>query len=404
MTYTRANDSQKVIVGLTGNASSSVAAFLLKKQGFSVIGVAIQTNNTSDFPSRELAPSCHLENTDQIKKFCESIKIPFHIVESKAQFKDNVIDPLLSRRISGLANNSCYDCSRFKLNVLYKKMLELKADFISTGHFAKVQKNLSSGIYSIYSNSDQACDQSHLLSDIDQSLLKHLLLPLGEISISDVLKISNKFNLTKSKDSKTETFCFDNNDFFIEKNRDNIPRSLLRVGETLNVETKESYGKHKGFSHYKVGQTDLKFDHYTSPSGSPKYEVIGFSEDEHKLLIGDKSNITSKGVLLSNLSFEDNFVKTKPFMCLVKSKSFLTPKKCIATFKNNHHLFLEFDEEVYPLILGESVVVYDNSAKSSRVLGSGRLSARGELKLIDRAVEYRGNQDSDELAPTYLKF
>lgn len=404
MSNTRVKDSRKVIVGLTGRAGSSVAAFLLKKQGFSVIGVAIETNTNSDFNQPDLAPRCHLADTDLIKKFCDSIKIPLHIVDSKSRFKDQVVDTFLGKKISGLANTSCYDCTNLRLEVLLNKMIELKGDFISTGHFAKVQKNISTGILSILSNSNQSCDQSFLLSGVSNEVLEKLLLPLGEIGIEEVNKICKNFNLPTEKPQDTGKFCFDKKESYALKAKNNIPKTLIKAGEAVNIETDTNYGKHEGFFQYKVTQSDLRFDHYTAQATSAKYEVVGFQQESNKLLIGSKKYLTSKGILLNNITFDKGINKSKLLHCFIKSKSIPEYQKCIASFKNNGNLLLECEIEVYPLILGERIIIYDSSLKNAKILGSGSLSLRGELKVVDRAIEYRSKEESEQLKPIYLKF
>lgn len=394
---------KKVIVGLTGRSASCVAAFLLKKQGFSVIGVTIQTNNSSEFKSLENAPKCHIADTDKIKKFCDSIKIPLHVVDGKAQFKADVVDSFLGKKMSGLANTSCFDCNQLKIKILHEKMIALDADFIATGHYAKIQENLSSGEYSVHSNSNPKCDQSYLLSGVDSELLKHLILPLGEIGETEVLKIGENFNLAAKPEKKKISFCFDKIEAYQQKAKDSIPKSLIKIGEAVNIDTDSIYGKHEGFYQYKATESQLHFEYYTAPL-TTKYEVVGFEKENSRLLIGEKKHLTSTAVLLSELKVNRGLDKTKPFNCYMKSKSFEEFIKCVASFKNNNNLLLEFEKEVYPLIHGERIVIFDTATKNSRILGTGTLQNRGALNLVDRALEYRSSEESEQLKPIYLKF
>lgn len=396
------NTSKRVVVGLTGRLASSIAAFLLKKQGFSVIGVAIHTSNEHDFPSADSAPKCHIQNIEQIKKFCKSLNIPLHLVDARDEYNYSIFDPLIERKLTGLANVSCFDCTTLRIRVLFDKMLELKADNISTGHFAKIQKNFSANDFTIHTSNDAKNDQSMLLAGLDKKYLEHLILPLGELGLNEVTKIAQKFKLG-IPENVNNNFCFQKPVSYIERATKLIPKSLIKKGEAINIDSKSVYGEHEGFFHYHATQSKLNFDR-SNPGQERNFEVVGFDLGKGKLLLGDKEHLSFAGFQLGEVTLADKVNKAKPFRCFFKSKSFDDFKSCVATYKNNNSVLLELEEDLYPIILGERVVLYDRAGRNARILGTGTVYERGSLDLVDRASDYRGGEEKDLFIGKSLKF
>lgn len=404
MTYSGVQKtSKKVVVGLTGRLASSVAAYLLKKQGYSVIGASIITNNSSDFKRKDLAPHCHIDDVEKIQSFCKAINIPFHSIEARNEFRDRVIDPLLGNKMSGIANISCYDCTRLRFDLLLDLMSDLKAEYISTGHFAKVQQNISSGSYSVHTTGDPSCGQSHLLAGLGKEILSRLILPLGDLGLKDVETIAKKFRLPIEQRKSFQEFCFDASDSFSEKAKRNIPKSLIKKGEVLNVETDTICGEHKGFMYYRATERNLSFEQASGPVDS-KYEVVGFELKSNRILLGEKEQLSFKGFVLSNVELDRSMDKTSLFKCYFRTKSSNDFTACVASFKNNSSILLEFDEEFYPVILGDKVVLYERASRNARVVGVGTISDRGQIIVLDRAAEFRSREEREEYLPKRLRF
>ena len=192
---------------MTGRVDSAVAASA-KKQGYNVIGLAIMTSNSTLFKDPALLPHCHLSNLDQIKELCSKIGIQFYATDASAvQYESEVLDVFVAGRLSARAENTCYNCTQMRIEILYRKMLQLKADFISTGHFAKIYRNIHSGQYFVHSNNDVQSDQSFMLGGLTDNVLERLLLPLGDLRKVDVEKIAKRFGLPVSTvDSSRKCF------------------------------------------------------------------------------------------------------------------------------------------------------------------------------------------------------
>ena len=222
---------KKVVVGISGGVDSSVAALILKNQGYEVIGVTfILTDEV---------------NINDAKKICETLEIEHHIVDYRKIFKEEVIDKFLNDYKKGLTPNPCVACNRtIKINFLYEKMKEYNADYIATGHYAKVKDG------KLYKSADQNKDQTYFLSNITKQQLQKILLPLEGIDKETVRKIARENNLISATKKDSTDICFISNDF--KKYMVNNIES--KIGDVVNVINNSVIGKHSGLTKYTIGQ------------------------------------------------------------------------------------------------------------------------------------------------------
>lgn len=395
------NAGKKVIIGLTGRTASCVAAFLLKKQGFEVIGVSIITNIDDNFQNLENAPKCHIQNIEGIKKFCESLKIPFYATDSKAQFEDEVMDPLVAHKLGAFANTSCFNCTEMRIKILFEKMKLLEADFIATGHFCKVHQNMNTDQFYVHSNSNPESDQSFLLSGIDNKYLRHLLLPLGELRTIEVNKIAQKFNLNIVNKPKAHSFCFTEKSSFVPYLEAVIPKDLKREGQVENVDTELLYGDHEGVIYHSVTDTGLKFKGI-SPNDD-RIEVVGYDFEKGILKVGSKEHLSFNGVHLTKLKMNAGIDRRRPMQCFFKTKYSSQFLKCSLYFKNNESALVEFEARIYPIIIGENIVLFDKDGRNSKVIGHGVVTERGGFELINRARVFQ-KESAKPVKPKTFKF
>lgn len=391
------NSSKKVLVGLTGRVASCVAAFLLKKQGFQVIGLSVVTNINDNFEAKEFYPKCHIQNLDKIKEFCNSLNIPFYATDAKSRFEDEVIDPLLGNKLIGRANSSCFNCTDMRIKIMYDKMLKLKADYIATGHFCKIHKNLDTEEYFVHSNNDSKSDQSYLLANIQPQYLKHLLLPLGELRESEVEKIAQKFNLKTASTPMQQKFCFREKGSYQYYIKKRVPKSLIREGQILNVETENYLGDHSGMINHYITEKELDvMPNNTSRNIETELEIVGYEYEKAVIEVGFPKKLRFEGTQLINLELNNSIDKSKPIECYIKHKYSEKMVKCNLFFKNNHSCFIEFVEPIYPVIEGEVFVIFDRDTRNAKVIGRGIVAKRGKFELIDRTSEFKKSTDKHD--------
>lgn len=395
MSYDRLNLAGKtVLVGMTGRTDSSVAAFLLKKQGMKVIGLSIITTDADLASKPEALPKCHIRDLEAVKELCEKMQIPFYATNSKPRFESEVIDRIVSNKLTAMANSSCFYCSQTRMHVLYEKMLALKADFIATGHFAKTRMNISSKEFYIHSAADEDSDQSFLLAGTPNHILEKLLLPLGDLSKKEVKKYAGHFSLPSDPSLEQEGFCFRSKSASKKLLESRLPKSFVRTGPVENLESGHNAGEHEGMIYHYITEKEPKFT--SSVQTDKRYEIVGYDYKRAAIFLGMPERLSFEGVQLTRSALSSGVDRSVPLSCFVKFKYSKTFLKAALYFKNNNTMLLEFKEKVYPLIPGEAIVVYDSDTSSAKVLGWGLVGQRGRFEPINRVQLYEESSSGDQ--------
>jgi tRNA-specific 2-thiouridylase len=390
------NSSKKVVVALTGREDSAVAAFLLKKQGYQVIGLSMLVANDDIVSNKDFLPKCHIVDLEKVKEFCEKIKIPFYATDAKGRFENDVVDKLVSNKLTARANSSCFNCTQMRMHVLYEKMIALKADYIATGHYCKVYKNLNSDEYFIHSNNDSKSDQSLLLAGMDQKFLKHLMLPLGELRQEEVSKISKNFNLFADKSIVQDGFCFKLKEATEKILSSRIPKSMLKAGQIVNNKTEMIHGDHKGMAFHYL--TEKEFEMCNGGILDKSVEIIDYNYSTGQIIVGDKKHLSFSGTQVTSLMIGKGLDKRRPLTCYIKFKYSNEFVKGTLFFKNNQTAYLDFTKEVYPLIKGENMVIYDSNNRNSKIIGYAHIGTRGNFEAVDRVKFFKSELDLEKEA------
>ena len=192
--------NERVIIGLSGGVSSMVAAYLLKIQKYELIAVTIieQTNP-------ETHCSVSADDLARIKDFCLRLKIPHHVIDAEEAFRERVQNRWISEKIEARQWSSlCFACHELRMELLFEKMTQLGAEYLSTGHFAKLFHS-EKGV-SVHSVQDLSLDQSLILQNLEQRILQSLLLPLASLGSGEVEKLVDNFSILKERNEFFECF------------------------------------------------------------------------------------------------------------------------------------------------------------------------------------------------------
>lgn len=245
---------KKVVVGMSGGVDSSVAAYLLKEQGYDVIGVTMQIwQDEEEFVQEENGGCCGLSAVDDARRVAQRLEIPFYVMNFKKEFKENVMDYFVREYLAGRTPNPCIACNRYvKWESLLRRSLEIGADYIATGHYAKVEQ-LANGRYAIAKSVTAAKDQTYALYNLTQEQLAHTLMPVGAYHKDEIRKIAEEIGLTVANKKDSQEICFvPDHDYaaFIEREAgDKVPGPGKFVDADGNV-----LGEHEGITHYTIGQ------------------------------------------------------------------------------------------------------------------------------------------------------
>ncbi|MDO8669556.1 MAG: tRNA 2-thiouridine(34) synthase MnmA [Candidatus Buchananbacteria bacterium] len=347
---------KKVVIGMSGGVDSAVAAALLLSQGYEVVGVFMQFWFPTGVKYGENR-CCSLESFNSAQEVADSLGIKIHKLNVGQEFKSKIVDEFLSAYGAYKTPNPCVSCNKFiKFDLFLKKALRVfEADFIATGHYAKVRK--IGRKYQLLRSNDKNKDQSYFLYNLNQDILKHVIFPIGRYQKSHIRKLAKKFNLSIHDKKDSQEICFVGNSHY-----DFLKRYLkLKPGDIV-AETGQKIGEHQGLPLYTIGQRSG-----LGLSGGPWY-VVRLDKINNRLVVTkdqSKSEIFSNTLLCHKLNWVLKEPKL-PFKCQAQIRYRGQAEECVLK-KSGHFIKVEFKKPERAIAPGQSVVFY----KRNQVLGGG---------------------------------
>ena len=247
------NQKKTVVVGMSGGVDSSVAAYLLKEQGYNVIGVTMQIwQDEAREVQEEEGGCCGLSAVEDARRVAASLNIPHYVMNFKKEFQSQVMDYFVQEYMAGRTPNPCIACNRYvKWESLLQKSLGLGADYIATGHYARVEQ-LENGRFAIRRSVTARKDQTYALYNLTQEQLARTLMPVGDYEKEEIRKIAQEIGLNVAAKPDSQEICFiPDHDYasFIQAytGKEDQPGNFVDLqGNVL--------GRHRGITHYTVGQ------------------------------------------------------------------------------------------------------------------------------------------------------
>lgn len=345
---------KKVVVAMSGGVDSSVAAAMLIEQGYEVLGVTMQiwpASDTSDDKSSKTC--CSLTAVEDARRVSAKLGIPHYVMNFQEIFNKTVIEDFIDEYRAGRTPNPCIRCNKFvKFEALLSRALAMGADYIATGHYARIKFDSHKERWLLLKGIDASKDQSYALYSMTQDQLAHTLMPLGDISKSETRLIAAELGLSVAKKPESQDICFVENKNYPGFLKEHIP-DIVKSGAILDINGKE-IGTHQGIAFYTLGQRKR----IGVTSSTPVY-VISLDPQNNTITVGAESNLYATDLEASNFNLvsidyipESIAVSAKIRYNMIEAPAILYPLDD-SGFKIS---FIEPQRAITP---GQSVVCYN---------------------------------------------
>ena len=383
----------KVVVALSGGVDSSVAAYLLKDQGYDLIGLFMKNWHDESVTISDECP--WLEDSNDAMLVAEKLNIPFQVVDLSKDYKEKIIDYMFDEYSKGNTPNPDILCNReIKFDVFMDIALSLGADYVATGHYSRIKKNNNQNSikYELHSGLDKTKDQSYFLCQLNQNQLSKTLFPIGDLTKAEVRKIAKKNNLVTAEKKDSQGLCFVGKvslpDFLqqkLKKKKGNVIEipgdsklfdkkikfvnendRLLSLTKDINYSLKDGkiIGKHNGAYYYTVGQRKgLAIGGYKDP-----LFVISTNTQTNEIFVGEGKNHPGLIKKALKVKFSDvnwvnddyNFENLGDLKLKARIRYRQKLQK-ISVYKHLDYLFVEFEDFQTAVTKGQFLAIYDNS-------------------------------------------
>jgi len=352
---------QKMMIAMSGGVDSSVAAYLIRKQGYDCSGITMKLYEDENNCSINTKSCCALSDIEDARSVCVNLNIDYQVYNFKDEFREKVIDKFVSSYENGLTPNPCIDCNRYlKFEHLYKRARLLGFDKIVTGHYAIIEEK--NGTYYLKKAKDSSKDQSYFLYDLNQEQLSHILFPLGNLNKSEVRVIAESNNFINAKKDDSQDICFVSNKKYSQFIED-YTNKQYKCGTFLDLNG-NVIGTHKGIIHYTVGQRRGLGISHSEPLYVYKVDAIN-----NTVILCEKDNLFKKEFDVKNVTY--TFLKKleSPMKIQIKTRYRQKEKEALLIPTSNNFVHIILDEEQDSITPGQAAVFYDGDI----VIGGGQI-------------------------------
>jgi tRNA-specific 2-thiouridylase len=350
--------NNKALIAMSGGVDSSVAAALVKEQGYDCAGITLKLDGSAGDDANVYDAASMADAASAAKR----LMFPHQVFDFREFFREKVIKHFIESYEQGLTPNPCIECNRnIKFGLLLAKALSMNFDYLVTGHYARIEKG-ASGRSLLKKSFDKKKDQSYVLYTLNQEQLRHIIFPLGELAKEDVRKIAGEYGLANALKKESQDICFipdgDYGAFMEQRTGKHYPEGdIIDAGGKI-------LGRHRGIVRYTLGQRRG----LGVAANIPVY-VTAKNMTANTITLGNEGSLYTKTVIAKNINLIacDNIIK--PARVMAKTRYLQEEKPALAEQTGPDEALIEFDEGQRAVTPGQAVVFYDGDT----VIGGGTI-------------------------------
>ncbi len=349
---------KRILAAMSGGVDSSVAALLLQREGWEVIGISMDLYDFSQIRKNRAGTCCSLDDLYDARRVCDALRIPYYVLNLREEFRREVIDPFVREYATGRTPNPCILCNEhLKFRALLRKADELGAEGVATGHYAVIRRE-PSGRCRLFAADDPAKDQSYFLFSLESERLARIRFPVGDLTKDRVRQLASEAGLPVYEKKESQDICFVTDHTyaqFLESSgiQEREGHFLDREGNVLGV--------HKGVLRYTIGQRKG----LGIAAKEPLY-VVAIDAEKNEVVLGTENDTYSSGATVGSVSFIAGGPPAPEFQATARVR-YRHPGVGATVRVEEDRLQVEFDSPQRSVTPGQALVLYDGR----EVLGGG---------------------------------
>ncbi len=368
----------RVVVAMSGGVDSSVAAALMVEAGYDVVGMMMRLWTDDALGGAEHNRCCTPEQMSDARRIADKLGIPFYVLDTKDIFRSTVVQYFIDQHRDGYTPNPCLECNRhIRFDWLLNNALALDADYLATGHYARITRNADGG-WRLRRGLDADKDQSYVLSVMRQSQLARTKFPVGEYHKHEVRALADKLGLNVAGKKDSQDLCFLGNGDYRDFLRLHAP-DVMAPGPIVNAKG-EQLGEHRGLANYTIGQRKG----LGISSSAPLY-VLAMNPYKNALVVGARDQLGRDRLIAESVNWVSGAPPANNFRADVKIRYRARAQPASIEVGDSHTFSVKFDQPQRDITPGQAAVIYQGDS----CLGGG---------VIARFAEAEFNADRESLA------
>lgn len=353
-------DQKHALIAMSGGVDSSVAAYLMKQQGYDCIGCTMKLYNNEDAGIPQGHTCCSVDDIADARSVAGTLDMPYYVFNFSDDFREKIIDKFIRCYEKAITPNPCIDCNRYmKFDKLYDRAKMLGCDYVVTGHYVRVEHS-EDGTYQLKKALDPSKDQSYVLYNLTQEQLAHTQFPLGSLKKTEARDIAEANGLINARKPDSQDICFVPDGDYARVIREHTGKTYA-PGNFVDKSGKV-LGQHKGIIHYTIGQRKG----LGIAASEPLY-VLGIDIPSNTVILGSNEDLFTKEAIVEDVNWISGTLPNEPLHCSAKVRYRMEDKPCMVYPLEDGKLKLVYDDPQRAITPGQSAVFYDGDV----VLGGG---------------------------------